>query len=614
MGAKFPRRKTWTGDEDVLTSDLNGEFDNILQNLTPSGVDDYSSSVAQMQIQTNPGEAGSESLASSTAGEIERLRFEISRIVGKTYHYQAPPISLVQAQALINQIQAIPNNRIISGRARASQQPVFLVPDGATNTVRLKAASTNFVVFIDGVQYTINTDLAITNLSLAPSSNNTALVNDPVIADQSLSRIFGERDSYPLTIDTAGTEITTRVGQYAAFRFGTEYFFGLVKSATQISDCFRGYFFDSVDAPVRRETIADNDTITLMRLSWIYLRNTSLLNVSYTNPVYSATTPASGNIGDYWFDSVNQQWKLFNGTSWVADGAILVGVCLQDGSATVAARSFDFYYAHNDTNNITLEVKSNTEIQGNHTGQQVTVYGTNILFDHFPPRWDITTHLATSTDMYNATEQASTMYYLYIGLDQTYKISDIQPHRRDDLKGYYHPFNPWRCVGLAYNNASSNLIRANGITLRDFSTVYITDGNGHGSSGTGNTTRRYNNETENNSALINYLDDASEGASFTCYWPTKLGIHMTDTRGAGATDSGVLKNESAADLGTAVLASVTANPSKTICFQSTAAGDYAVPSASVVGCVGDVFRPRTSGNSDATDTYNSNIRFGVSPR
>jgi hypothetical protein len=88
------RIKTWVAKEVLVYSDLNNEFDNIINNLQASNVDGYSSSVAQMQETTDPGDVGTESLALRISDEIERLRFAISRIVGKTYWYEPPARSL----------------------------------------------------------------------------------------------------------------------------------------------------------------------------------------------------------------------------------------------------------------------------------------------------------------------------------------------------------------------------------------------------------------------------------------------------------------------------------------------------------------------------------------
>src|SRR5712691_7107862 len=50
--------------------------DNV-SSLAPTTLGDYSATAAQMRLTTDPGESGSESLATSLSGELERLRFAI---------------------------------------------------------------------------------------------------------------------------------------------------------------------------------------------------------------------------------------------------------------------------------------------------------------------------------------------------------------------------------------------------------------------------------------------------------------------------------------------------------------------------------------------------------
>lgn len=88
------RVKTWIGREVLVYSDLNDEFDNIINNLEAANVDGYSASVAQMRETADPGGIGTESLALRISDELKRIRFALSRIVGKTYWYEAPSRSL----------------------------------------------------------------------------------------------------------------------------------------------------------------------------------------------------------------------------------------------------------------------------------------------------------------------------------------------------------------------------------------------------------------------------------------------------------------------------------------------------------------------------------------
>jgi hypothetical protein len=89
MGATFSRIKTWIAE--VLTaSDLNAEFDNILNNLTPAGVDDASATTTAMRTTADPYPGGVASLPTSLEGELQRLRYVIQQITKETYWYIDP--------------------------------------------------------------------------------------------------------------------------------------------------------------------------------------------------------------------------------------------------------------------------------------------------------------------------------------------------------------------------------------------------------------------------------------------------------------------------------------------------------------------------------------------
>ena len=75
----------------ILTANIyNADHQNHIDNGVPAQLDDYSASVAQMQSAANPGESGSESQATSLAGELERLRFIVAEHGDKTYWYESP--------------------------------------------------------------------------------------------------------------------------------------------------------------------------------------------------------------------------------------------------------------------------------------------------------------------------------------------------------------------------------------------------------------------------------------------------------------------------------------------------------------------------------------------
>lgn len=167
-------------------------------------------------------------------------------------------------------------HRIVSSAVRvASLQPDFLRPAGAAGglSATLLATVTPLELIIEGAAVTVSTDIALTSLSAAPSSNNTALVNDTSLTGQEASKYTGERDSV-LTIDTAGSEITSRVGSWASFKTPTgEILFAYIKSATELVSAYRGFYFDSAGAEIRRGVLSNNDTLTLLSTGWVFVES-----------------------------------------------------------------------------------------------------------------------------------------------------------------------------------------------------------------------------------------------------------------------------------------------------------------------------------------------------
>lgn len=471
-GATFPRIKNWVDAEVLTNEDLNAEIDQIRNNLTPAGADDHSVSTAQMRAETNPGSVGSESLATSTAGELERLRYALRRLIGGTYWYSNPALTLAEAQTLLTQVTNIPPNRILSGRSDSKMQPTFLVPDGTTNSVTLKGATTPFVLRINDAQVTFSTDVVLPGLTTAPTANNTATVNNAAFTggvetrrageDIRTAGMFGDV-GFPgtqwdtITMSAAGTEITSRVGQFAAFKVvngvNTEYFIGFIKSTTEITRCFRGYFYDSTDLPFKRIALNNGNTITLMRLTWVFAKNDGLsLEVTYNNPTYLGVQPASPSPGDYWYDLSVAKWKYYTGTTFVDANVHLIGVCFQNGTATLGARSFEFYANYNATNTLTLSRQDATIISQATAAAQISVAGR--YFDFRNAKWSLANNLAPGVIL-----SPNTLYSLYVTNTGRLYIDNEFPYVRDnDLLGAYHPYAPWRCVGYGQTDGSNNWI------------------------------------------------------------------------------------------------------------------------------------------------------------
>lgn len=370
---------------------------------------------------------------------------------------------------------AAPPYRVTAGATRStSNQPAFLDPAGSGNgaSVDVLATTTNLVFDVNGVAFTLTADITEGSLTTAPSTNNTAAIDDTDATDQEGSRTWGESDALDIgtfsdpgvvskksiTIDAAGTEITSKIGDYAAFLKGSEIFLARIVSATELTDCKRGFMYDDSITPLNRETLLDNDTLTLLSLGWVFLdSDLATVDVTYTEPTYAFTAPSSPATGDYWFDMGNQLWKRYDGADFLTVTRTFIGWVALDDTDCIGARSVDFDNRFSDLMNLESARSTSEIVQANHQHGKVSVYGNEIDFVTTRPQWNITNDLADSVDMYDATEQADRTYYCYLTDEGEEVISDISPYRRWDLNGFYHPHNPWRAVACFYNDGSSDI-------------------------------------------------------------------------------------------------------------------------------------------------------------
>lgn len=410
----------------------------------------------------------------------------------------AIPWGVIRASSLVlngnaidtSQITSVPN-RVVSGKTRTtSNQPAFITPTGSAASLTIFASTTNLVLNINGAAVTVNTDIVQTGLTTAPSSNNTCLVNDNTATGQADTKLWGEfGHRKEIAYDTAGTNITNLNGKFAVFKLtsgaNTEFFLAFVDNTnSKLTKCLRGFFYDSSLNPKNRIAFADNDVITLMKTGFVFVENNgTTVDVSYNFPTYSFTSPSSPATGDYWYDLANNVWKRYDGAAFQIINRTLVGMVVMDSTNCVAARCEAFYANHDSFMELEVE-KSTTEIvRVLQPYSKVTVYGNKINFQNSLPTWNMTTDLAGSADMYNATEQASTIYQLYITDTGKTVLSDIEAQYRPDLSGWYHPHNPWRSVGFLFNDNGSDVngASARGSRLCDFEAQGVA---GYGSTNT----------------------------------------------------------------------------------------------------------------------------------
>jgi hypothetical protein len=427
---------------------------------------------------------------------------------GKSLGTAAIPWGAVHANSLIlngsvvdtGQITSVAN-RIVSGATRAdSDQPQFLDADGTAATMTVLGASTNITLSINASAVTVSTDIVKTGLTLAPSANNTCLVNDTAMVNDLYA---GEVDAVikEITIDTLGSEVTAKIGQYVGFKTATgEIMYGYLESATKITNVFRGFFFDDTGAPIVRGNLSNNDTLTLINIGWVFVEdNGTTVDISYLQPTYSFEAPSGPATGQYWFDIPNQVWKRYSGTEFEIINRMLIGIIALDDTACIATRSGDFTNTFQDLNNVELEINSTEIVTSKNFSSRVSVYGGEVVQDLNKLSWNMTTDLESGLS-----EASSTKYYAYISTKGERIISDQKPYLRKDLKGLYHPYHTWRSVGRFFNDSSSDIVRASDY-VKFNSYLWLTTSNGYGSTNT--VIRRFATVLEYTGMDFSYNDD-----------------------------------------------------------------------------------------------------------
>lgn len=357
----------------------------------------------------------------------------------------------------------LPTHYIASAATNADGQEDFIRPaGGGADDFNILCSTTNLVVVIENTQSTLTQDISVTGLDpvSTTTANITATINDPLLADEQWTKTLGELDS-PILLDSVGSEIVSKAGGgLAAFRLttgaGTELFIGRISSDTvagsgKITDARRGYFVDDAGAAINRIVCADNDTLTLLNLYWVFVDSANAAHTTTLEPIYSGFEPAAPSSGQYWFDYTSNQWKVFDGATFNVQPRALVGlVCVDENDAVVGARSFNVLTQASELNTITFSEKTASTIKSGLSGE-INVLGVNFRFLNSRLTWDI-----ADNDQRVPTEAADTWYWMYITKTGELKIDDVAPYNREDLKGRYHPHKPWRSVGQAYNNASQN--------------------------------------------------------------------------------------------------------------------------------------------------------------
>lgn len=454
MPGLLTRLKFWKDDEQVTHTDLNAEFDNIITYSVPGMVDSLSHTVTDMRADSDPGEPGSETQASTMLQEMQQVRFQLAAILGEDYWYSTPDKTISQLLSPI----VTPTKRILSGRVDAYGQPMFLSPVDGVARVVFQATETPLIAYISGGLIEFGKDLLANNLGLAPATANTCLVNDSNLAGDDFTKYLGEGDS-AIPVDNVGAEISAKAGTIQTYKLvhggSTEYFLAEYDAVNSLlRRASRGHFFDSTDAPISRLAISNDDVITLMRTVYVFALDEAprSLAVTYDRPAVSFDAPTNA---DYWFDLSANTWKRSVSGSFQSVRAAFIGIAALSSTAAVAARSADFSRNFSPLNDAEFRKTDSGTVAPVAERTVVSVYGKRVPLTSVT-KWNMADHLESGV-----TEAASTTYFMYLGPSGERLISDKAPHyRQHDLFGAYHPHKPYRCVASVFNDSSSNFLSA----------------------------------------------------------------------------------------------------------------------------------------------------------
>jgi hypothetical protein len=152
MAGTFSRVKTWSTGETLTAAALNAEFDNILDNSDPDGIDDASANATAMQVQTDPYPAAAASLATDLRGEIERLRYQIAAILGETYWYIDPDTSIATLNTNVTSLQTLESYEKHRSKFVWSGDAIITIGAGAYHHV---GTSTQVVYWNSSLAFTV---------------------------------------------------------------------------------------------------------------------------------------------------------------------------------------------------------------------------------------------------------------------------------------------------------------------------------------------------------------------------------------------------------------------------------------------------------------------------
>jgi hypothetical protein len=187
-GGLFSRLFTRNTGGTISGPNDDSEFDNIISNLLPAKIDDYSATTGQMDSTKDPYPASSQSLATNDAEEKEHMRWQFSLIIGKAKWYFDPSGSLEDVfvnTATFAGKKTFTNNLVTSkGADVVAANALPIITDGNYFDVTGTTAITTIDAIGVGVVIRLHFDAILTlthhstNLILPSGANITTAAGD----------------------------------------------------------------------------------------------------------------------------------------------------------------------------------------------------------------------------------------------------------------------------------------------------------------------------------------------------------------------------------------------------------------------------------------------------
>jgi hypothetical protein len=263
-GATFSRNTTWSDGQTLTASALNAEFDNILNNLDPDGIDDASANTTAMQSTADPYPGGAESLATNLEGELHRLRYLIKQISGEAQWYIDTDTDLATIDAHLA--------KICEGRLTLADGVAVSTSDlTARTTIYFTPYKGNQVALYNGTKWFLHT---LTQISTTPAGTTNQMYDLFITSSATLEQVAWTNDT------TRATALTTQNGVYVKSGDATRRYLGSYRttgSSGQTEDsAAKRYLWNYYNRVVRKlKVVEGTDTWTYTIASWRQANNST---------------------------------------------------------------------------------------------------------------------------------------------------------------------------------------------------------------------------------------------------------------------------------------------------------------------------------------------------